>query len=129
MLGESLLTLAALAGRLVVDAADSDGWATAERGYAQLLGRGNAKQAKLARRWLEETREQLSGGPRADMEMIRMALAGRWGGGGAAAARAAPAPPRGSGGGARPRPRPPRPFAYPPQSCQLHGLHGKRGRR
>ena len=60
MLGESLLTLAALAGQMVVDAATSDGWEKAERGYAQLLGRGNAEQAKLARRWLEETREQLS---------------------------------------------------------------------
>ena len=57
MLGESLLTLAALAGQMVVDAATSDGWEKAERGYAQLLGRGNAKQAKLVRRWLEETRD------------------------------------------------------------------------
>ena len=66
MLGESLLTLAALAGQMVVDAATSDGWEKAERGYAQLLGRGDAKQAKLARRWLEETREQLSRGAGAD---------------------------------------------------------------
>ena len=33
MLGESLLTLAALAGQMVVDAATSDGWEKAERGY------------------------------------------------------------------------------------------------
>ena len=80
MLGESLLTLAALAGQMVVDAATSDRWEKAERGYAQLLGRGNAKQAKLARRWLEETREQLSREAGADMGMVHRALAGRWAG-------------------------------------------------
>src|SRR5690348_13698142 len=65
---------------MVGDATNSDGWEKAERGYAQLLGRGNAKQAKLAGRWLEETREQLSRGSAADMGMVRMALAGRWAG-------------------------------------------------
>jgi hypothetical protein len=80
MLGESLLTLAALAGQMVVDAATSDGWEKAERGYAQLLGRGDAQQAKLARRWLEETREQLSRGAGSDRGMVRTALAGRWAG-------------------------------------------------
>jgi len=80
MLAESLLTLAALAGRTVVDAAVSDGWDTAERGYAQLLGRGDADQAQLAERWLEETHKQLADGGGADMEMIRTALAGRWAG-------------------------------------------------
>jgi hypothetical protein len=80
MLGKSLLTLTALAGRMVVDAAASDGWERVERRYAELLGRGNAEQTSLARRWLEETREQLSGGAGADTEMIRMALAGRWAG-------------------------------------------------
>ena len=80
MLGASLLTLAALAGQMVVDAAATDGWETAEHGYAKLLGRGDAKQAKLAKRWLAETREQLSGAAGADSEMIRTALAGRWAG-------------------------------------------------
>ena len=80
MLGESLLTLAALAGQMVVDAAAGDGWEKAERGYAQLLGRGNAKQAKLVRRWLEETRTQLSHETGADTGMVRTALAGRWAG-------------------------------------------------
>ena len=41
MLGESLLTLSALAGQMVVDAAATGGWQTAEHGYAQLLGRGD----------------------------------------------------------------------------------------
>ena len=49
MLGESLLALAALAGRMVVDAAATDGWETAERGYAKLLGRGE-RQADSAGR-------------------------------------------------------------------------------
>src|SRR5690349_11797698 len=80
MLGESLLTLAALAGQMVVDSAAGDGWEKAERGYAQLLGRGNAKQAKLVRRWLEETRTQLSRETGADTGMVRTALAGRWAG-------------------------------------------------
>ena len=79
-MAESLLTLAALAGRTVVDAAVSDEWDTAERGYAQLLGRGDADQAQLAERWLEETHKQLADGGGADMEMIRTALAGRWAG-------------------------------------------------
>ena len=80
MLGASLLTLAAVAGQLVVDAAATDGWETAEHGFAKLLGRGDAEQAKLAKRWLAETREQLSGAAGADSEMIRTALAGRWAG-------------------------------------------------
>src|SRR5260370_18815486 len=80
MLGESQLTLAALAGRMVVDAVASDGWETAEQGYAHLLGREDAKQTQLAERWLEETREQVAHGAGADMEMIRTALAMRWAG-------------------------------------------------
>jgi len=48
MLGESLLTLAALAGQMVVDAAATDAWETAEHRYAKLLGRGDAKQTQLA---------------------------------------------------------------------------------
>ena len=55
-------------------------WETAERGYAQLLGRGDAKQTQLAEQWLEETREQLTGRTGADTELIRTALAGRWAG-------------------------------------------------
>jgi transposase-like protein len=78
MLGESLLALATLAGRTMVEAAATDRWETAERRYAKLLGGGNAKQTQLAERWLEDTREQLAGRPGADMELIRTALAARW---------------------------------------------------
>ena len=80
MLGQSPLALAALGGQMVVDAAATDGWKTAECGYAKLLGRGDAKQTKLVKQWLEETREQLADGAGADMELIRAALAGRWAG-------------------------------------------------
>ena len=78
MLGESLLTLAALAGQMVVRAAATDAWETAEHRYAKMLGRGDAKRTQLAEQRLEETREQLAGEAGADMEMIRTALAGRW---------------------------------------------------
>jgi hypothetical protein len=80
VLRESLLALAALAGQMVVDAAATDGWAIAESGYAQLLGRGDAEQTKQVEKWLDETREQLTGGAGADNELIRTALAGRWAG-------------------------------------------------
>ena len=78
MLGESLLALAELAGRMVVDAAATEEWETAERGYAQLLGRGDAEQTRLAEQWLDETREKLTGGASTNMELIRTALAMRW---------------------------------------------------
>ena len=80
MLRERLLTLAALAGQMVVDAVATDGWETAERGYAQLLGRGDARQTKQVKQWLEETREQLAADAGADSELVRTALAGRWAG-------------------------------------------------
>ena len=80
MLAESLLTLAALAGRTVVDAAATGGWEAAEHGYAQLLGRGDAEQTKLVEQWLAETREQLASDAGTDTELVRTALAGRWAG-------------------------------------------------
>ena len=80
MLGESLLALAALAGQMVVDAVATDGWETAEREYAQLLGRGDAEHTKQVEQWLEETRKQLTDGADADSELVRTALAGRWAG-------------------------------------------------
>jgi Tetratricopeptide repeat len=80
MPAKSLLALAALAGRVVVDAAAGDEWETAQRGFAQLLGRGDTKQARLAKRRLEETREQLIDAGAADAGLIRTALAVRWAG-------------------------------------------------
>ena len=78
MLGESLLTLAAQAGQMVVDAVATDAWETAEHRYAKMLGRGDVKKTQLAELWLEDTREQLAGEAGVDMEVIRTALAGRW---------------------------------------------------
>ena len=80
MLGEGLLALAALAGQTTVDAVATDGWETAERGYARLLGGGDAKQTRRAEQWMEETRKQLAGRAGTDMNVIRIALAGRWAG-------------------------------------------------
>ncbi len=60
MEGKSLIALASLAGQTVVDAAAADEWETAQRRFALVLGRGDAKQILLAEQRLEETREQLS---------------------------------------------------------------------
>src|ERR1700678_3932691 len=80
MLGESQLALATQAGRMVVDAATTDGWETAERRYTEVLGRGDAERTRLAGQWLEETRGQLTGKTGADTELLRTALAVRWAG-------------------------------------------------
>src|SRR5579864_9656268 len=80
MLTDSLLALAALAGRTLVDAASTDEWETARRGYGQLLGRGDARRTRLAEQRLDETREQLTGAVGADAEHARAALAVRWSG-------------------------------------------------
>ena len=77
MLPESLLALAALAGRMIVAAADTDVWPTAERGFVRLLGHTDEHQAQLTEQRLEETREQLAG-TAADSEQARAALAERW---------------------------------------------------
>jgi hypothetical protein len=78
MAGELLLALAALAGRMVVDATVGDERETAQHEYAQLLGRGNPKLTWLAERRLKETRKQLTGAAMADAGLIRTALAVGW---------------------------------------------------
>ena len=80
MLGKSLLALAALAGRTVVDAAGADEWETAQRRFALLLGRGDARQTRLAEQRLGETREKLIGAAETDVGLIRMALRAGWAG-------------------------------------------------
>jgi len=80
MLGKSLLTLAALAGRTVVDAADADDWETAQRRFAGLLGRGDAEQTRLAEQRLKETHEKLIGAAGTDVGLIRAALGVGWAG-------------------------------------------------
>jgi tetratricopeptide repeat protein len=80
MLAERLLALTALAGRMVVVAAATDEWETARRGFAQLMGRGDAKQTRLTEAQLQATREQLIGAVGADAGVIRTTLARRWAG-------------------------------------------------
>ena len=80
MLPESLLALASLAGQMVVEAATADEWETVHRGYAQLLGRGDIEQMRLAERRLEDTREQLAGAAGTDARLVRAALTIRWAG-------------------------------------------------
>ena len=78
MEGKSLIALASLAGRTVVDAAAADEWETAQRRFALVLGRGDAKQILLAEQRLEETREQLIGASGTDVGLIRTALRVGW---------------------------------------------------
>jgi hypothetical protein len=78
VLGESLLALAIKAGQVVVDAAAADEWETAQRGFARLLGCGDAKQTQMTEQRLEETREQVTGAAGTDAGLVRTALAVRW---------------------------------------------------
>ena len=80
MQAERLLAVSALAGRMVVVAAATDGWETARRGFAQLLGRGDAEQTRLTERRLEETREQLIGAAAPSAGQVRTTLAAQWAG-------------------------------------------------
>ena len=80
MLAKSLLALATQAGQMVVDAAVGDEWETAQRGYARLLGHGDARQTQVAEQRLHETREQLMGAAGTDLGLIRKALAVGWAG-------------------------------------------------
>jgi len=78
MLAKSLLVLAMQAGHTLVDVAAGDEWETAQRGYAQMLGRGDAKQTRLAEQRLRTTRKQLIGAAGSDVGLIRKALAIGW---------------------------------------------------
>lgn len=80
MLPESLPELAALAGRTIVAAADTDVWRTAERGFVRLLGHRDEHQAQLTEQRLEETRASLMGAAGTHSEQARAALAERWAG-------------------------------------------------
>ncbi len=78
MPADRLSALADLAGRTVVAAATTDAWETAQRGLAQMLGRGDAKQARLARQWLAQTYKQLTVADQTDAGRTRAALAQLW---------------------------------------------------
>lgn len=78
MLAEGLVALASLAGRTVVAAAVTDAWESAKRGFARLLGRGDTGRTELAERRLEQTREQLTGVPAAELERAEAQLEATW---------------------------------------------------
>ena len=77
-MGGSLVTLAALAGRTVVDAAAADEWETAQRRFARILGRGDAEQTRLVELRLKETHEKLIGAAEKDAGLVRTALGVGW---------------------------------------------------
>jgi hypothetical protein len=77
-LEDAVLSLASLAGQTVVTAAVTDAWGTAKRGFARLLGRGDPSRTELAERRLEQTRDQLTGVPTAELERVRVELEATW---------------------------------------------------
>ena len=80
MAGDVLVALAQWAGQTVAAAAVTDAWETVRGRFARLLGRGDARKAEVAERWLVQTREQLAAAtPGADLERVREAQAERCG--------------------------------------------------
>jgi hypothetical protein len=77
-LGGRLVTLAALAGRMVVDTAAADEWETGQRRFARILGCGDAEQTRLVELRLKETHEKLIGAAEKDVGLVRTALAVGW---------------------------------------------------
>lgn len=79
MPGEVLLALAQFAGQTVAAAAITDMWESVRGKFARLLGRGDAKRAEAAERWLAQTRELLAAAG-SEPESARAAQAQRWAG-------------------------------------------------
>jgi len=81
MSGEALMALAQWAGQTVAAAAVTDIWESVRGRFARLFGRGDARRAETAERWLAQTRDQLTAsGPGADLEQGRQSVAERWAG-------------------------------------------------
>ncbi len=81
MSGDVLLALAQWAGQTVAAAAVTDVWEAVRGRFARLLGRGDARKAEVAERWLAQTRDQLvAAAPGADLERMQEAQAERWAG-------------------------------------------------
>lgn len=78
MLAEGLIILAQFVGQTVAAAAVTDVWETARHKFAQALGRGDPRKVEIARRWLDETRQQLIAVQGADLERAQAAAAWRW---------------------------------------------------
>lgn len=79
--GDVLVALAQWAGQTVAAAAVTDMWEAVRGRFAQLLGRGDARRAEVAERWLAQTREQLAvAAPDGDLAQVQEAQAERWAG-------------------------------------------------
>lgn len=79
--GDVLVALAQWAGQTVAAAAVTDVWEAVRGRFARLLGRGDARKAEVAERWLVQTREQLAAAATGeDLERTRDAQAERWAG-------------------------------------------------
>jgi hypothetical protein len=61
-----------------VAAAVTDSWGAAKRGFARLLGRGDAQRLELAEQRLEQMRGQLAGAPAAELERVQAELEVSW---------------------------------------------------
>jgi hypothetical protein len=79
--GDVLVALAQWAGQTVAAAAVTDVWEAVRDRFTRLLGRGDARKAEVAERWLGQTREQLAAAvPGGDQERVQEAQAQRWAG-------------------------------------------------
>jgi hypothetical protein len=77
--GDVLVALAEWAGQTVAAAAVTDAWEAVRSRFARLLGRGDARKAEAAERWLTHTREQLASvASGTDLDRARQAQAERW---------------------------------------------------
>jgi hypothetical protein len=75
---ETLLSVAALAGRTLVAAAATDAWATTKRGLARLVGRGDAARAEVTERRLDDARQELLAAPAEQLMQVQDQVAAAW---------------------------------------------------
>jgi hypothetical protein len=79
--GDVLVALSQWAGQTVAAAAVTDVWEAVRGRFARLLGRGDARKAEAAERWLAQTHDQLTAAaPSANLDRIRGAAAEPWAG-------------------------------------------------
>jgi len=74
------MALAQFAGQTVAQAAITDVWEAVRGRFARLIGRGDARKTQVAEQWLEQTRQQLTAAPGAELEQARHAQVERWSG-------------------------------------------------
>jgi hypothetical protein len=77
-LADELAGLASLAGRTLIAAATGDGWEAFKRGFARVLGRGDAIRTRLAEHRLDQTREQLLAAPEPERDEVAAGLEATW---------------------------------------------------